>query len=142
MNSPLIRGEHKNPIPDYISFLLKNNLTYGYGSFWYSMGMSVNWISNGQIHITPVYFDHKTGNINFEQVRVQTLTTWHTEEFINNKPQRQFLAITPGQTGDTCPDIKICIEGAQKQIGAADEILKYNNTIFLVYNEPIVVYAK
>lgn len=143
INSPFMRGEYKNPIPDYMSFLLKNNLTYGYGSFWYSMGMSVNWLSNDQIHVTPVFFNPKTGNVYFEWTRIQTLTTWHTKEFIDGKPQRQFLAITPGQTGgDTCPDVKICVEGAQKQIGKADEILKYNNTIFLVYNNPIITDIK
>ncbi|HCO4392937.1 TPA: hypothetical protein N8Q04_001481 [Escherichia fergusonii] len=143
LNSPYMRGEFKNPVYDYMAFMLKNNLTYGYGSFWYSMGMSVNWLSNNQIHFTPVFFDVKTGRVYFEWSRIQTLTTWHTKEFVAKGPNRQFIAVTPGSTGgDTCPDVNLCINGVQKQIGKADEILKYNNTTFLVYNKPIITDIK
>jgi len=142
-NSSYIKDKIKNPVYDYMSFLLNNNLTYGYGSFWYSMGMSVNWLSNDKIHFTPVFFDAKTGRVYFEWSRIQTLTTWHTKDFISNGPQRQFIAVTPGSTGgDTCPDVDICISGVQKQIGKADEILKYKDTTFLIYNKPIVTDIK
>lgn len=137
--SPLKYENTKKPVYDYMNFLANNKLNYGYGSFWYSMNMAVNWLSNDQIHITPVFFNPDTGAVYFKPVRLQTLTTWHTKEFINGKPQRQFIAITQGQTGgDTCPQVQICIDGAQNQLGKADEILTYNNSTFLVYNRPIV----
>ncbi len=137
-NSPLKYEENKNPVYEYMTFLSNNNLSYGYGSFWYSMNMTVNWLSKDQIHITPVFFNPETGVVYFQPARVQTLSSWHTKEFISGKPNRQFIAITQGQTGgDTCPNVQICIDGAQKQLGKADEILSYKNTTFLVYNKPI-----
>ncbi|HCA7079838.1 TPA: hypothetical protein MX214_002992 [Citrobacter sedlakii] len=137
-NSPLKYEENRNPVYEYMTFLSNNNLSYGYGSFWYSMNMTVNWLSNDQIHITPVFFNPENGAVYFKPARIQTLSTWHTKEFITGKPSRQFIAITQGQTGgDTCPNVQICIDGAQKQLGTADEILSYKNTTFLVYNKPI-----
>ncbi|HFW9191992.1 TPA: glycosyltransferase, partial [Shigella sonnei] len=137
-NSPLKYEENKNPVYEYMTFLSNNNLSYGYGSFWYSMNMTVNWLSKDQIHITPVFFNPETGVVYFQPARIQTLSSWHTKEFISGKPNRQFIAITQGQTGgDTCPNVQICIDGAQKQLGKADEILSYKNTTFLVYNKPI-----
>lgn len=100
--------------------------------------MTVNWLSKDQIHITPVFFNPEAGVVYFQPAIIQTLSSWHTKEFISGKPNRQFIAITQGQTGgDTCPNVQICIDGAQKQLGKADEILSYKNTTFLVYNKPI-----
>ncbi|AMO81128.1 hypothetical protein [Obesumbacterium proteus] len=126
-----------NPVEDYIFFLEKNDLKYGYGSFW-GMTMGVNWLSEGNIHITPVYFHHKTGEVNFKDARVQTMKFWHTREFITtNKPSRQFIAISKGNTGDRCKDVDLCVRGVEKQIGKPDETLNYHGIKFLIYNSPI-----
>ncbi|MER1978373.1 hypothetical protein [Pseudocitrobacter faecalis] len=123
-------------IDEYITFLKKNDLSYGYGSFW-GMNMTVNWLSKGALHITPVYFDKKTGFVDFKSVRVQTLATWHTKAFIESQPNRQFISISKGTSGDRCADIEICIAGIKKQIGQPDEILHHSGMTFLVYNIPI-----
>lgn len=136
LNANLSINVNKNPVDEYISFLEKNNLKYGYGSFW-GMTMGVNWLSGGDIHITPVYFDNKTGVINFKNVRVQTMKFWHTKEFINSKPSRQFIVLRKGKTGDQCMDINICKKGIEKTIGEADELLNYNGMLIMIYNNPI-----
>lgn len=128
--------KNQNPVDDYVKFLNVNKLDYGYGSFW-GMNMSVNWLSKGAIHITPVYFSKSDGSVDFKSVRVQTLSTWHKKEFINSQPPRQFIAISKGMSGDRCMDIELCVAGVQKQIGKADEILKYNDMTFLIYANPI-----
>lgn len=125
-----------NPVNDYMMFLSKNNLTYGYGSFW-GMSMGVNWFSDGRIHITPVYFNSKTGEVNFKDVRVQTMKYWHTAEFIENKPPRQFIAISKGDSGDTCSDVSLCVNAVKSQIGKPDEILDYDDIKILIFNHPI-----
>jgi hypothetical protein len=136
MSIPMGYSLQDNQAYKYITFLNQNNLSYGYGSFW-GMNMSVNWLSNGSIHITPVYFKSTTGSVNFKNVRVQTLATWHTKNFINLQPKRQFISISKGASGDRCKDVNICVLGVQRQLGKADEILTYSGMTFLVYNHPI-----
>ncbi|CRY65249.1 Uncharacterised protein [Yersinia kristensenii] len=127
----------KNPVEEYIQFLESNNLKYGYGSFW-GMTMGVNWLSKGDIHITPVYFHNKTGEINFKDARVQTMKFWHTRDFImNGKPKRQFIAISQGNSGDRCKDVELCALGVERQLGTPDEILNYHGIKLMVYNSPI-----
>ncbi|WP_157924268.1 hypothetical protein [Escherichia coli] len=125
-----------NPVNSYIDFLKHHDLTYGYGSFW-GMSMGVNWLSGGDIHITPVYFHKKTGVINFKDARVQTMKFWHTNEFVESKPERQFIALRKGNTGDQCADIDLCRKGVEATIGSPDEVLSYNGMIIMVYNHRI-----
>jgi hypothetical protein len=126
----------KNPVEGYISFLERNDLHYGYGSFW-GMNMGVNWLSGGNIHITPVYFHKKTGIVNFKDARVQTMKFWHTPSFIEGKPKRQFISLKEGKTGDQCPDLDLCRNGVESKLGKPDEILTYQGMLFLVYNNRI-----
>jgi len=125
-----------NPVDSYISFLERNDLHYGYGSFW-GMNMGVNWLSGGNIHITPVYFHKKTGVVNFKDARVQTMKFWHTRDFIEGKPRRQFISLKEGKTGDQCPDLDLCRHGVESKLGKPDEILTYEGIMLLVYNDGV-----
>ena len=126
----------KNPVDDYISFLERNNLHYGYGSFW-GMTMGVNWLSGGTIHITPVYFHRKTGVVNFKDARVQTMKYWHTKAFIEGKAKRQFISLREGKSGDQCADLSLCRNGVESKLGKPDEILNYQGMLILVYDNGI-----
>ncbi|MBI0276832.1 hypothetical protein I6H07_13700 [Hafnia alvei] len=125
-----------NPVNSYIDFLKHHDLTYGYGSFW-GMSMGVNWLSGGDIHITPVYFHKKTGAINFKDARVQTMKFWHTNEFVKSKPERQFIALRKGNTGDQCAELDLCKSSVESTIGKPDEVLSYDGMIIMVYNHRI-----
>lgn len=126
----------QNPVEGYISFLERNDLHYGYGSFW-GMNMGVNWLSGGGIHITPVYFHKKTGVVNFKDARVQTMKFWHRRDFIEGKPKRQFVSLKEGKTGDQCPDLDLCRSGVESKLGKPDEVLTYEGMLFLVFNDGI-----
>lgn len=125
-----------NPVNLYIDFLKHHDLTYGYGSFW-GLTMGVNWLSGGNIHITPVYFHKKTGVVNFKDARVQTMKFWHTDDFVKGKPARQFIAIKKGKTGDQCADLDLCRNGIESQLGKPDELLNYEGMMIMVYNNGI-----
>ncbi len=133
---PLRYKINNNPVNSYIDFLKNHDLTYGYGSFW-GMSMGVNWLSDGKIHITPIYFHNKTGEANFKDARVQTMKYWHTNEFIKDKPSRQFIAISKGNTGDRCKDVSLCVSAVISQVGEPAEILEYNGIKILVFNNHI-----
>lgn len=120
----------------YIDFLKRNNLTYGYGSFW-DKANTVTWLSGGYIHITPVFFNPSAGTIDFSSARQQTMKFWHSSNFIKAAPQRQFIAVTLAADGERCTEWQTCIDGIEKQVGTPDEVLVFEDTKILVYNEPI-----
>lgn len=123
-------------INSYIDFLKKNDLHYGYGSFW-DKSITVNWLSGGNIHITPVFFNPATGRIDFKSVRQQTLTSWHTQHAFNSAPERQFIAVTTANHPERCLEMTSCLSGIQEQVGKPDEILEFGTTKILVFNRKL-----
>jgi hypothetical protein len=122
---------------DYIDFLREHKLSYGYGSFK-RLSVTVNWMSQGHIHITPVFFKQDTGFIDFRSVRVQTMKSWHSDSFVRDSPQRQFVAISQSKDGGTCSVVEVCLKGLKEQVGEPDEILKFQELTLYVYNKRIV----
>lgn len=123
-------------INNYIDFLKKNDLHYGYGSFW-DKSMTVNWLSGGNIHITPVFFNPASGRIDFKSVRQQTLTSWHTQNAFESAPERQFIAVTTANHPERCLEMTSCLSGIQEQVGKPDEILEFGTTKILVFNRKL-----
>lgn len=118
---------------DYIKFLNENKLTYGYGSFW-RLSSNVNWMSDGDIHITPIFFN-KDGDISFRSVRAQTLKSWHEKPFLLRAPERQFIAISKGSDTERCKDIDQCVSKAAKRFGTPYEVKSYKEITILIYNK-------
>lgn len=123
----------KTQVENYISFLEMNNLYYGYGSFW-GMSNTVNWLSNGNIHVTPIFFNNN-GTLDFASVRVQTMKSWHTAEYFENAPARQFIAINVAKDGERCTNINVCLSSIHGQLGKPDEVLYFQGDTILVYNK-------
>lgn len=121
---------------NFIDFLNKNNLHYGYGSFW-DKSVTVNWLSGGRIHITPVFFNPQNGFIDFKSVRQQTMASWHSDEAFKTAPERQFIVVNTAADGERCLEMDSCIEGIIKQVGAPDQILIYNDDRILVFDRRI-----
>ncbi|HHM0324784.1 hypothetical protein ACL6YL_08265 [Escherichia coli] len=122
---------------NYISFLKKHNLHFGYGTFWRNSN-TVTWLSNGDIHVTPVFFDRNNGYIDFNRSRIQTSDLWRTGRFREKSPERQFISIIEYSSGDACKDKSLCINAAIKQVGEPDEKLEYGDYTILVYNKRIL----
>ncbi|HFF6076942.1 TPA: hypothetical protein ACGFDW_003835 [Escherichia coli] len=132
--SPL--HDQEKIVKSYIDFLKKNNLHYGYGSFW-DLSMTVNWLSGGDIQITPVFFNADSGKINFTGVRQQTLASWHSKEAFNSAPERQFIAVSIANEPERCKEMTSCLAGIQEQLGKPDEVLNFEGRVILVFNKKL-----
>ncbi len=124
--------DHKDDTYAFIKFLNEHKLSYGYSNNVY-LSTTVNWLSNKNIQVTQIYQDGKTGKINFKRVRSQSFASWHEPEFINSKPDRQFISVSPR----ACGDMDLCINAIRKDIGEPDEILTFKVNKILVYNNRI-----
>ncbi|ELY4577772.1 glycosyltransferase [Cronobacter sakazakii] len=122
---------------DFVRFLHKNNLSFGYGSFW-RLTHTVTWFSNGKIHVTPVYFSEKDGSIDLKRARAQTMRSWLSKSYIDNSPDRQFIAISPSIGGKCRNNLDFCVNGTINKIGKPDETLHYGDVTLLVYNKRIM----
>lgn len=133
-NQPLYNQEQQTRA--YIDFLTKNNLTFGYGDYWKASN-TVNWLSKGSIHITPVFFDKKTYRIQFDNVRSQTLASWLTPEYIKHSSDRQFIAIAAVDKADAPADVKARLNAIIQQVGNPDEKLIFQDMTLYVYKHKI-----
>lgn len=125
--------DQENQTYEYIAFLKKNNLAFGYGDYW-KLSNNVNWLSFGDIHISPVMFDTTSLRIKFDDVRVQTLRSWLTDTYVQTSPERQFVAIPAVET-DTSPHPRL--EAVRAQLGKPDETLRFADMTIFVYNHRI-----
>lgn len=95
--------------------------------------MTVNWISRGDVKIFPIFI--RDGyRLDPYSVRWQTMRSWHTEEFLNGLPKRQFFAISKGRE---CSDVEKCVIGIQERYGYASEVLTFKKMTILVYDDGI-----
>ena len=129
------KSEHD--VVGFVTFMDKHDLTYGYGSFW-NHSMAANWYTKGRIHTTPVYFDGRTGKIDFQRTRYQSFRSWHEQNYVNSRRKdRQFIQISKGATADQCRDVSLCITGVTSQVGEPGDIITYKDSTFLIYNRQI-----
>ncbi|MFC0140340.1 hypothetical protein ACFFJN_09830 [Erwinia mallotivora] len=131
---------NKTPLHDqeeqtnnFITFLKKHNLHFGYGEYW-KYSNSVNWLSSGCIHISPVIFDESDYHIQFDNIRAQTMKSWLTESYVKTSPDRQFVAI-PVVESEASKSPRI--EAIRKQLGNPDETLIFQDMTLFVYNHKI-----
>lgn len=122
----------------YIGFLKEHNLTFGYGDYWKASN-TVNWLSEGKIHITPIFFDKKTYRIQFDNVRSQTLASWLTPEYLKNTPSRQFVAIPAVKSAEATPDVNQRLEAIAQQVGLPDQTLIFQGMTFYIYDRKIAL---
>lgn len=111
-----------------IQFMRDNSLNFGYGDYWGLRANDATWRSGGDVVIRPVIFDKDTGMIKWTRKHSQSFSTWY-----GPYQGKAFIAMT--EVGETCHDIKKCIEGVQKQYGKPGVILKYKKITFFVYNK-------
>lgn len=131
IKTPLYDQEEQTK--NFVTFLKKHNLHFGYGDYW-KYSNSVNWLSSGSIHISPVIFDESDYHIQFDNVRVQTMKSWLTESYVKTSPDRQFVAI-PGIESEASANSRI--DAIRKQLGNPDETLIFQDLTLFVYNHRI-----
>lgn len=121
---------------DYINFLEKNNLTFGYGDYW-KLSNNVNWLSDGRIHISPVLFDTTDNRILFDTVRLQTMKSWLTDDYVSKSPDRQFVAIPAVKSSEADTQAISKLDAIRHQLGEPDEMLTFQDMTFFVYHHKI-----
>lgn len=119
----------------YMSFLEKNHLNFGYGDFWH-LSNNVNWLSGGRIHITPVLFNDDL-TLDLKSSRSQTLRSWLSQKFIKSAPNRQFIAIPLTEKPISNPAENEQYKIIKKQFGNPDEVLTFQDMIILIYSKKI-----
>lgn len=120
----------------YIDFLKKNNLMFGYSDYW-QLANNVNWLSEEEIHITSVLWQDSF-QIMSDSPRRQTMRSWLKPDFIQQSPERQFVAIPAVETADENSEANRRVNAIRKQLGAADEVMTFEGMTILVYNHRIV----
>ncbi|MCS3422865.1 hypothetical protein M2403_001465 [Rahnella sp. BIGb0603] len=136
IKSPLYDQEKQTL--SYIDFLKEHKLFFGYSDYWLSSN-TVNWLSNNEIHISPVLFDKKTYRIQFDEVRSQTFSTWLTPTYFEKAPQRQFISIPAIQNSQPDSEMNRRLDAIKQQVGIPDEVLTYEDKTLFIYNSKITI---
>lgn len=129
--------DQKQQALDYMQFLQKNNLSYGYADFWQYSNI-VNWFSDGKIHITSVLFNDDY-SIDTDSSRSQTMKSWLTKDFTRSAPQRQFITVSAVGSDEPGSEANLRLLAIENQFGKADEKLTFHNMSIFVYNHPILI---
>ncbi|MDQ2228510.1 hypothetical protein [Citrobacter portucalensis] len=123
--------DSEKEIKDYSSFLLDNNLRYGYGDYW-NKSLTTFWVSNGEVIIAPVDIS-EDGTINFNSPRYQTMRSWYDKEKrLSNGNVNYFIAI---DGHEKCGDTQSCINAISSKNGKPDKVLNKGDMTILVYNK-------
>lgn len=128
--------DYSDDANEYIRFLKKNDLNFGYSEFW-DMANIVTWKTSGNIMITPVYFSKSDGKMKITWQRGQTFNSHRTREFDESSPSKRFISI---REGEQCPVKEVCIRGILEQFGQPDKILKFKDRDIFVYNRKIDIF--
>lgn len=111
-----------------VKFMEQNGLNYGFGPYWSGNPNVVNWLSKGEIDFSPVIFRNDNGFIDWN--------TPHAQSFRNKiKPGNKKTFIMLSSDGESCSNIDLCIDGINKQYGKPDAIIKYQSSLFYVYDK-------
>lgn len=121
---------------EFIYFLNKNNLKFGYGDYW-RFSNSVNWLAQGKIHISPVLFNERTHRIDFNKPRVQTMKSWLTDDYVKDAPNRQFVSIPVVESTEPNAAGNIQLSAIRNQLGEPDETLTFQGMTIFIYNNRI-----
>lgn len=123
---------NENDIRALGAFLHANGLTYGYGPYWGSYALSMDWITAGQVVIRPVTF--RTGRVSPRGAEVSPL--WYLPGAEPRGLDERFLVIRH-DVDDECPSPARCVDMAVAQFGPPSRRLSYKDAVILVWRHPL-----
>jgi hypothetical protein len=127
--APLLKPDDITQLSD---FLEKNGLSYGYGAYWETEALAMNWMTHGRVTIRPVgfYAQGITSKID------QTSTLWYLPGDEPAGTKETFLYIV--SDAEICPSVPACVAAADRQIGPPARLLYFQDATILVYDHPII----
>jgi hypothetical protein len=122
-----------NGIPQLVGFLQAHQLQFGFGPYWGDDANAVGWLSNYNVRIYPLGFDHARKK--FADDHPQSAPLWYTPAHLRHEPRRVFLILPSGV--DYCAPFANCLAAADDEFGAPEQVLQHQGTTILVYNHRI-----
>jgi hypothetical protein len=142
-NPGLWTAQAEDPLPMFnkesgtrqlASFLEQNGLSYGYGPYWGSSALAMNWVTKGRVTIRAVNFDPDTGRI--EGLHAESSKLFFSPDDQPAGTQQTFLVIN--NDGENCPSVNDCVAMAINQFGEPSRRLTFGQSVVLVWPHPIV----
>lgn len=122
------RGEAE--VRNLAGFLQAQGLHYGYGPYWGSYALSMEWITRGDVVVRPVTF--AAGRV--ARRGTETSPFWYDGSDEPAAPER-FLVVA--NDGEECPDPDRCVAEAVAQFGPPARTLAYGPLRVLVWRGPL-----
>ena len=91
-----------NSITDFGSFLERNGLTYGYGPYWGSEALAMNWMTGGRVTIRPVAFTNNPNQV--DNFHPQEFNLWYVPGDEPAGTPETFLVIN--DDGENCASVE------------------------------------
>lgn len=108
-------------------FLAAHGLAYGYGPYWGSNALAMDWATAGRVVIRPVGF---AGGQVARRPYVNSSLWYQPGDEPKSSPER-FLVIV--NDGEECPSVTSCVSMATAQFGLPSRQLSYKKAVILVW---------
>jgi hypothetical protein len=112
-------------------FLSAHNLVYGYGTYWNSNALIMDWASGGRVLIRPVSF--QSGQV--RRRPAETSSFWYLPADEPAGLQKRFMIVQ--NDGEECPEVTDCVAMATHQFGPPSESLVHKGAMILIWPAPI-----
>jgi hypothetical protein len=108
-------------------FLADHHLTYGYGPYWGSYALCMEWYTAGGVVIRPVTFV----GVRVARRPGETSHYWYRPADEPPGLKERFLVVA--NDGEECPSVGDCVAVAIRQFGVPSRQLQTGNTVVLVW---------
>jgi hypothetical protein len=135
----------KTPLPtpkditDLGSFLEQNGLSYGYGAYFGSGSLCMNWLTQGHVTIRPVAFSNQPP-YEISRLRTESSRLWYLPSDQPAETQKTFLVLNDdwGELLRVKNGLAVTEEIAGRQLGMPSRRLQYGRSIILVWPRPLL----
>ena len=118
-----------------LEYLKEHKLNYGYGAYWGTAANALTALSNSEIKVRPIQFDHTLGTPVFGR-RPETSKHWYTIEDL--PPDQSTFFVIVSHDVEECPVPRICREGLISKYGPPENLLRYKHYEILVWKKPLI----
>jgi hypothetical protein len=125
-------GRNNGDMLALAAVLQREGLTYGYGPYWGSMALSIEWLTQGRAVVRPVNF--ATGRVTPRPIESSPYWYLRADE---PKGLTERFVIVPYDS-EQCPALEVCIDVAKAQFGEPARIVPYFGGYVMVWRKSLV----